>query len=256
MKRLTEILKRHVWCVIIIAAIILLSLITLSFCEDVNLVSHLSLGSAIVSIVLAIIVIVYMYFQDQRSSQNITEMRSLIDQGTRMMTEKADIMVDRAETIGRQLGIMKDTPTDGKTITPPLEIKEPWQLDISVYGFWGLLALYSLAKSNESGKPMSWEKMASLFSDNSKINIDIHEFSAVVNCGFGIIQTFGAFLGREAATWSYDQQEAKKLPDGLKESVTDQIEKELKRFKNEGNARVCVVIETSRDVIDEYFDKL
>ena len=82
MDELMEILKRHVLCIIIIAANLLLTVIILAFGTDVSLVSHLSLASAVVSIVLAIIVIVYMYFQDHRSSQNITEMKSLIDQAS------------------------------------------------------------------------------------------------------------------------------------------------------------------------------
>jgi len=117
-------LKRHIWCVITITAIILLAFITLSFGKDVNLVSHLSLTSAVVSIVLAVVVIVYMYFQDQRSSQNITEMRKLIDEGYHTMTDKADLMVGQTQSLEQMMAGITQLPSDNDTTTPILETQE------------------------------------------------------------------------------------------------------------------------------------
>jgi len=248
MNKLAEILKRHIWCVITIAAIILLALITLSFGKDVNLVSHLSLTSAVVSIILAIIVIVYMYFQDQRSSQNITEMRRLIDEGHRTMTDKASLMVDKAQSMERQVAeLIQSSPADSKPTTPPLEIKEPSQFDVSVYGYWGLMVLYSLAKSHELDKPMSIKSISKLLNEENMI-----WSSSLRHYSYGIILSLRAFLGEDYIAFSLEQQEVKKLPDSFKESITAQIDKRIEKSKDKDSAEFI----RGRDLIDKYFDNL
>jgi len=247
MNRLAEILKRHVWCVITIAAIILLALITLSFGKDVNLVSHLSLTSAVVSIVLAVIVIVYMYFQDQRSSQNITEMRRLIDEGYRTMTDKADLMVNRTQSLEQMMGGITQPPSDSDTTTSLLETQEMLRVDVSVYGQWGLMVLYALAKSHELEKPMSMKSISELLYKSKSWATTLRNYS------YGIILSFRAFLGKDSVAFSIEQQEVKILPDGFKESITAQISKLL---EDENNITVKQWLKRSIRIIDNYFDNL
>lgn len=246
MNRLAEILKQHIWCVITIAAIILLALITLSFGKDVNLVSHLSLTSAVVSIVLAVIVIVYMYFQGQRSSQNITEMRKLIDEGHRTMTNKASLMVDKAQSMEQIMmaGIIQP-PADSDATSTPLVLQEGKALDISAYSNIGLLTLYSLVKSYEFRKPISIDEILKSAVDNY---IQMSLFS------IGVIHSLRAFWGKDYITVSSKQQELKKLPDGFKESVTSHINKRLKKSKDGGRDEDYAELKDAWDSINNYFD--
>ena len=246
MNTLAEILKRHIWCVITIAAIILLAIITLSFSKDVNLVSHLSLTSAVVSIVLAVIVIVYMYFQDQRSSQNITEMRKLIDEGHRTMTNKASLMVDKAQSMEQIMmaGIIQP-PADSDVTSTPLVLQEGKALDISLYSNIGLLALYSLVKSYEFRKPISITEILNSAVDN---DTQMSLFS------FGVIHSLRAFWGKDYITISANKQELKKLPDGFKESITAHINKRLKKYKDEGIDEDYAELKDAWDSINNYFD--
>ncbi len=246
MNTLAEILKRHIWCVITIAAIILLALITLSFGKDVDLVSHLSLTSAVVSIVLAITVIVYMYFQDQRSSQNITEMRRLIDEGYRTMTDKAGLMVDKAQSLEQMMAGIPQPPADSDTTSTPLVLQDGKTLNISAYSNIGLLALYSLVKSYEFHKPISiFEILGS-----AVINAE-----AMAMFSLGIMHSLRAFLGKDYVTVS-KQQELKKLPDGFKESVTAQIDKRLEKYKDQGEDEDYAELKDAWDSINNYFDNL
>lgn len=249
MKKLTEILKRHVWCVIIIAAIILVSVITLSFGEDVNFVSHWSLAAAIVSIVLAFLVFVYMVVQGWRSSQNITEMKNLIDRGTYLMIDKARILADKADSMKQLEKVLQSFQAGYKSTTPPLEIKESLQLDFGVFGHWGLMVLYSLAKSHESGKTMSWEKLSELIYEDGTLR------EAISNYGLGIIQSIASFLGGKASSVSSEQPEVENLPDGLRESVTIELEDRLNKLKEEKD-EFYAIFKGQRDIIDEYFDNL
>ena len=239
-------MKRHIWCVIIIAAIILLAIITISFSKDVNLVSHLSLTSAVVSIVLAVIVIVYMYFQGQQSSQNITEMRKLIDEGHRTMTNKANLMVDKAQSMEQIMmtGIIQP-PADSDATSTPLVLQEGKALDISVYSNIGLLTLYSLAESYEFRKPIS---ITEIF----KSAVDNYVYMSLFSVG--VMHSLRAFWGKDYITISTKQQELKKLPDGFKESITEHIEKRLKKYKDEGRDEDYDELKDAWDSINNYFD--
>ena len=247
MNKLAEILKRHIWCVIIIAAIILLALITLSFGKDVNLVSHLSLTGAVVSIVLAVIVIVYMYFQDQRSSQNITEMRRLIDEGYRTMTDQASLVAEKAQSIEQRMATMtQPSPTDSESATPPVEIKEPLQFEVSFYSKAGLLLLYSLVKFCKSEKTISWSDISDLiYKDNKEWAYQVRMH------GFGIVQCLESFLGHEYLSSSFlgEQIRVKKLPNGLAESVITELDRRSKNEDDDFSKNGMVVI-------DKYFDNL
>lgn len=250
MNKLAEILKRHIWCVIIIAVIMLLSLITLSFGEDVDLVSHLSLASAIVSIVLAVIVIIYTFFQNQRSSQNIAEMKNLIDEGYRTMTDKADLMVNQTQSLEQMMTGITQPPADGKQISTPLVLQGGGTLDVSVYGYWGLLTLYSLAKSHELEKPMSMKSISRLTEEEKDASLRFWCY------GTGAIQSIQAFLGEDNLIYSHEQQEVKKLPDGFKKSVTAQIDSRLEKYKDEGKDENYTELKNHLSIIDNYFDKL
>ena len=253
LKTLTEILARYVWCVIIIAAILLLSLITLSFGEDVDLVSHLSLAGAVVSIVLAVIVIIYMYFQDYRTSQNITEMRKLIDEGNRIMTDKARVMVDKTESIEQMVaGMAQPTAADSQPVTQPLEIKEPLQFDVSAYSDGGIIILYALVKSHELGRPMSLRKIANLIwkdlPDTGK--------NLMLLYGMGIMQSLQAFLGKDSISITFEKGEIKMLPAGFKESIVTQFDNLLENYKAKERDEAYTFLKDSREAIDDYFDSL
>ena len=252
MDKLVEILKRHVWCIIILAAILLLSVTVLSFGADVSLVSHFSFASAIVSIVLAIIVIVYMYFQDHRSSQNITEMKSLIDQASRAMTDKAGLMVDKAQSMEQIMkeGMIQPLSSDSEPTTPPLEINETLRFNFSAYGYMGILVLYSLVKSYESKKTMSWHDISKLFEKTGLI------VSAIQYYGFGVIQSFKTFLGQNDSVLFTEHQEVKKIPEGFEESVRAEINERLDRCKAEGNDKGYDDLKGAQKIIDNYFDNL
>lgn len=252
MDKLAEILKRHVWCIIILAAILLLSVTVLSFGADVSLVSHLSLASAVVSIVLAIIVIIYMYFQDSRSSQNITEMKGLIDQASRTMTDKAGLIADRAQSMEQIMkeGMIQPLSESSEPTTPPLEINETLRFNFSAYGYMGLLVLYSLAKSYEFKKPMSWGDISKLIDKEAAVEITYLYY------GFGVIQSFNAFLDKGDSVYSTEQQEIKKIPEGFEESVRAEINERLKTYKNRGDDNSYDELKNARDAIDNYFENL
>jgi len=247
MNKLAEILKRHIWCVITISAIILLAIITLSFGKDDNLVSHLSLTSAVVSIVLAVIVIVYMYFQDQRSSLNITEMRRLIDEGYRTMTDKADLMVGRTQSLEQMMAGISQFPSGSDTTSSPLVLEEGGTLDISAFSNIGLLALYSLAKSYELKKPISiFNVFESAAIDNS---------SAMSFFALGVIHSLEGFWGKDYITVNGEHQQLKKLPDGFKESITAAIDKRLKKYIDKGKDEDYTELKDAIDLINNYFEE-
>jgi Na+/H+ antiporter NhaB len=66
MNKLTEIFKRHVYCIIIIAAILLISGAIVAYKTQDD---ALSMTASVVSIVLAVVVIFYTFYHSERSSR-------------------------------------------------------------------------------------------------------------------------------------------------------------------------------------------
>lgn len=247
MNNLTEFLKQHIWCVITIAAIMLLAIITLSFGKDVNLVSHLSLTSAVVSVILAIIVIVYMYFQDQRSSQYVTDMRRLVDQASRAMTDKADLMVDQARSLEQMMSGVSRSPAYSDTTSTPLVLPEGGTFDVSLFSNIALITLYSLVKSHELRKTVLIDDV---------IEVAVYKSTDLSSFAHGLIQSLQAFLGVDYVGGTYNRPEVKKLPDGLKEAVTANIEERLKRYRDDSDDKSLAMLKDVRDQIDDYFNTL
>ncbi len=247
--KLSTKLKEHVWCVMAFAALLLLAVITYWLGGKGNeIVSYVGFASAVVSIILAVIVIVYTFYQTNRSEQNISEMRRLIDEGYHTMTDKADLIVKQTESLEQAMAGITQPPTDSDTISAPLTlIKEAGTLDLAAYSKGGLLVLYSLAKSYELRKPISWKAIsAELFKGK--------EGQTKVTCyyGFGVIQSFRAFLGRDDLIWSAEQQELKRLPDGFKEDVIAEIDLRFKKDKDKKDSTFKVLW----DLVNNYFDNL
>ena len=114
--KLSTKLKEHVWCVMAFAALLLLAVITYWLGGKGNeIVSYVGFASAVTSIVLAIIVIVYTFYQTNRSEQNISEMRRLISEGQEIMVEKAGTLTEEAKAF-REEGLSISKKLAGITI--------------------------------------------------------------------------------------------------------------------------------------------
>lgn len=85
--------KIHFIWTIGLGVLLLISIVTYWLGGKGNeIVSYMSFASVLVSIILALVAIFYSFFQNVSSQQNIGQMRTLISEASRVMTEKATSM--------------------------------------------------------------------------------------------------------------------------------------------------------------------
>ncbi len=241
----TKRLKEHVWCIVIIAAIILLALITLSFSKDANLVSHLSLTGAVVSIVLAVIVIVYMYFQDNRSLQNITEMRNLVLQASEVMAEKADTVSQEAQSIGDVVKqLIEITAVKGEEEVEPQDIQ--LQPEITRITSHILIILYCLGKTYDCSKKIPSSLLTeALFPESD-------DTRGQLGYVLGVITYLQCLWGHKNIEWHEENNKivykANKIPKGLSGDVLKEINRRIAKDVSKEK------LEGARERIDAYFE--
>ncbi len=154
---LTDWLRQHVWCVMVVFLVILVANTALYFSSDAPLVDAFGLAGSIASIILALVAILYGAISAWRSKQNVGEMRHLIEDGQSQLDRRAGQMVSAAEDLNRQaagLGAMLGS-TSPLTEEPEDEAKPlqgNYSLDLHLSSYTYVLVVYAVAKAGECEK--------------------------------------------------------------------------------------------------------
>jgi len=159
--KLTDKLRRHVWCAIVIVG----ALVTIVWMAAF---AYASKGSDIASwgsIFLALAVIMYMFFESYRSGQSLSEMRELIREGQNILAGKADQLRAQVESMKEQQQKFADSLLQQR---PQLvaETKAPerpeFRLNIGACTWVQLLGLYSIVKSFKSKRALNLNLLATI----------------------------------------------------------------------------------------------
>lgn len=231
--------KKDLCFTIIIATVILLGVITFWLGGKGNeMVSYVSFASAITSIILAVVAIIYSFIHNSNSQQNIGEMRTLVSEASRIMTEKADTMVDQSVSIGESLRDLVETSAKVSGPSAPLT-DNTFSFDASNAPATVLLTFYYLAKCHEHHKPMDLNSLAFLIclpvrkqqtqiSENLKRNVSLF--------GTGILSCMRCLLESESVVFigpDLDKVEIKKLPTGFMENILSVINYRIQDSRRE-----------------------
>ena len=224
--------KKDLYWTVAVAAVILLAVVTFWLGGKGNeMVSYISFASAIVAIILALVAIFYSIVQNVNSQQNIGEMRTLVSEASRIMTEKARTLVEQAVSMEdhiKRLAPLLEPSAKVSGTARPLE-KETFRFDASASSNAFLLTLYYLAKCHELKKPMELWPLATLADD-----LPEEESERVITkvkyqlFGIGILQCLQCFWGSQNIVLSYEDNEMKavikELPSGFQENILEVIE--------------------------------
>lgn len=226
LKKLTETLRRHVWCIIILALLFVFWLTAFFYAGKGNDIASW------LSIILAILVIVYMFYQNARSEQNTSEMRGLIHRGQQIIEEKAGVMTDEARVM-RETGlalIEKFQPEVGGESEP---FEGPsFQFDVSSVGKGLLLVLYCIAKSCERQKRIYFKEIMPLIFEEDELDstenaVDstiAYSVTSVLSCLFEP----ESIIFHDVSEREFPQIEVKNLPANFAKYVSDEIKKRIK----------------------------
>ena len=146
---------KDLYWVIAFATLALIAIITFWLGGKGNeIVSYFSFASALVLIVLAMVAIVYSFIHILSSQQNIGEMKTLVSEASRIMTEKAGTLADQAASMEQVVGQLLQSPATKRTTTTPsageADVSVPFSLvatsDLTRLFAFFLLKSYTLKK--------------------------------------------------------------------------------------------------------------
>lgn len=168
-----NITKRDWYWTIAMAGVILLCIVTYWLGGKGNeIVSYIIFASALISIILALVAIFYSIVQNVSSQQNIGEMKVLISEASRIMTEKTDALEFSVELHNQDNVIMKET-TLPATPVGDIDVFTPFSLKVTSQ--LARLFVIFLLKSYNLDKSLPVKKFVNIVKPLAKMSIN--EFS-------------------------------------------------------------------------------
>jgi len=239
--------KKDLYWVIAFAVLALIAIITFWLGGKGNeIVSYISFASAIVSIVLAVVAIIYSIVQNVNSQQNIGEMRTLVSEASRLMTEKADAMEDQAMLIGESLRQFTETSTKVSGPSTPLE-DEKFIFDASHSSIPLLLTFYYVAKCNELKKPMKLMSLSELIlnpEDVERVSIQekLQLKLQMYFYGAAGLDCLKCFWGFDGILFQKGSVKIEKIPTGFKENILKIITSRVQDSRREPSEKMYLEI--------------
>lgn len=209
--------KIHFRWTIALGALLLIGVITFWIGGKGNeIVSYIGFASALISIILAVVAIFYSVVQNTSSQQNIGEMKSLVTQASVLITQKAEEISNYSKMIEKSaIYLSQQTPS-----AKPMEI--PFDFYASSCSNFGILSIYSLAKSYEAGKPFSILQISEILATPDWPSFNHFLYS------FGVLIGFTCFLKPGSVLLDLTEQKVSFLPPGLKDYVLTDINRRIK----------------------------
>ncbi|KPL23052.1 MAG: hypothetical protein AMJ75_06880 [Phycisphaerae bacterium SM1_79] len=152
----------YFWWAVSLGALLLLAVTTFWLGGKGNeIVSYISFASALASIVLAVVAIVYTFVCSIQSQQNVVEMRNLISEASHLIVEKAGVLTTKAASMEESsLSIVKFLQTGGRVSSPSSDLEgQTFKLNISDCSNQGLMILYFLAQCCEHNREPTSDKL-------------------------------------------------------------------------------------------------
>lgn len=227
MNRLTEILQKHIWCILFGAFITLVATITILGGEDESLVSHVSLAASVSALILAAIVIIYSMIVNARAERNLEEMRGLILQLETGMRRGID------ELAKGQRDLKKLQDSGAKYYKSSGEKKYVLKRSSAT----GLLALKWLAHTEKS------EKQSTLKICAREMGLSTELYIQAFLVGF-MSHDWGAEV-----VIDMDRFKAIDLPTNFKQDVENALDGKVREFPS----NIVYRVEETRKKIEEYF---
>ena len=216
--------KLHFWWAACLSGVLLLGVMTFWLGGKGNeIVSYIGFASALVSIVLAVVAIIFAFIYNIHSQQNLREMRSLVSEASRIITEKASVLTEKAGSMEQSsLSIIRFFQTPENISSPSPDLKgQTFRLNTSACSNQGLLILYYLAQCCEhSRKPSSVNLWLCLYGPVLNVNHRLIEIFAE-----GFVDGISCFFDPGSTDVKPGAFAIVRLPKGFKEYIRDAISK-------------------------------
>lgn len=218
--------KLHFWWAVALGCVILLALVTFWVGGKGNeIVSHISFAGAVASIVLAIVAIIYTFVQSIYSQQNTGEMRRLIWEASRIMTDKAGVLAEKADSMDQRSLLMirmLQTVPQHATGRPALP-GHTFRMNTSDCSLIGLLLLYYLAMCYEHRREASKDDLT-----KAVFGEILSSYYKFLDPFFdGVLDGLSCFFEPGTIKSKEGTAKFKSLPEGFVQYVSDEVHKRI-----------------------------
>jgi len=249
-QRMTNWLRQHPWCILIMLGIVLVSLLTAWLTDSASL-SHVSFASAILSIALSVIVIVFTLIQSDSSARNLTRMTDSITEMRHLISEASDQSRQTRQVVESHIQeLITETPAHREQ--PPTAGKirdlETHELDLNAYPALGILVLYAIAKSHQAQKPLSLKALSSeliVLFEQGQVG-ELYAYSA------GVFQALRSVLGIDSLIFRRKEQKVVALPNGFGKRIDEEI---AHRLADQYTEPGKTLLNTGKNIIDSHYNQ-
>ncbi len=251
----TEVVKKHIWCIIMGLVIILIGILTVRFGSSDEAVNLLSFAGAVASIILALVAILYGAMASWRAEQSVGEMQRMIGRGQRKLEKKMESFGDiaqRIEGLGAILGSAPPGPEKPEERTESLQGN--YSLDLNGSAGFPLVVFYGIAMSHKSSRLWNAWELAGIYFPGVTETERLMWSSHLMGC----LCAFECFLESDSFLEVHGQGDfaaftfmIKKLPNGFLEYTQEALERRISHKETSAEQRENLVALKKR--IDEYF---
>jgi len=186
-----------------------------------EIVSYISFASALISIVLALVAILYSFFQNVNSQQNIGEMKTLVSTASKIITDKADILAETAKSMANfnkdlYKGFLKHI--SAPATIPSDKISIPVFFNTMITSELTRLFVFFLWKSNTLRKTLRIQQFVDIV--KPLVRMSETELSSHV---YGILHGLACCLQAFLLVKEQTEVQLLKLPENFETSVKDMV---------------------------------
>jgi hypothetical protein len=233
--------KKDLYWVIAFAVLALIAIITFWLGGKGNeIVSYISFASALVSIILALVAIFYSFVQNVNSQQNIGEMKILVSEASRLMTEKAGTLAEQAMSMEESLQQLLKTSGEFSGPATPLT-DETFLFDSSHTAVTTLLIFYYLTRCHELKKLLKLNILWHFVTNPGVVEpIGKQEKICLALYAGGLLHGLQCFLEPESIVihGDFSKYEIRKLPSGFKENILKTIKTRIEAAEVKDEHRI------------------
>lgn len=244
---LTGILRNHVWCISGLLGLLIVIALTLWLSKDCNALSHFSLASTLLSIALAVIVVLYTFYQNNNMGNLLSSIPEEMEKSAHIIRQQIDTLKDilsdrNLANLGSSTG--KEEPAERDKHAMPAEESLSLGLKLSMCSHLTKVAFYCFVEADNLGNRINTKEIL----EKLDYRLDPPNEIAKRTWLTSIFNLIAACVGPECTEiggggWNIT---------GLDSAFKDNVRRNIKQEIEAGNTELKKAVEK----IDEYLGTL
>lgn len=153
----------HVWCIIAFLSLLLLITFTLWLSKDSNALSHFSLASSLLSIALAVVIVLYTFYQSNNMGNLISSIPKEMEKAAYIIKEQTKALMDKMDKLDNSYPLYGSSSNKGEHLeaSMPTKVEESLSLDLnlSMCSHLTKIAFYCFVKADNLGNRINTKEI-------------------------------------------------------------------------------------------------